>query len=102
MSNISYRQIPAALDNLQAFTGNSMTGYRQGNLYTVFSYHTIMLSLNVVTGEYWQNENHYSPTTSHHQNILKRFLAIEGSRRVLRGDDFVRVIRSIHDFAEMN
>ena len=87
MSKVSYSDIPAKLSNFQDFEGNSMSAqnWDGGTVYEVKSYQTQILSINLKDGTYRLNEDHYSPTTSHHQNIVRRFLALENSRRILAG-----------------
>jgi len=87
MGKVSYADIPAMLADFKDFQGNSMSAknWDGGMVYEVKFYNTRILSIDFKTMSYYFNEDGYSPTTSHHQNIVRRFLAQELSRRILFG-----------------
>ena len=68
----NYKQIPALIETLTPFTGNSLRGERWGNDYRVYSYTTLIATHNSDTGERWVSPIRYSVTTSRQQNIIKR------------------------------
>ena len=67
----NYRTIETKLENRQNFTGNSLRGFWDGDTYKVWSYNTLIATLQA-GGDRWVNPAKYSNTTSRQQNLIKR------------------------------
>jgi hypothetical protein len=68
----NYRSIPAALRNREPFNGNSMSAtLSPSGLYEVWSYATVIATLDTTTGEKVINDRKYSHTTARHQNLVR-------------------------------
>ena len=65
----TYKQIPEAIANQENFAGSSVQGYKENDWYYVYSYGTLMAI--VLANGVVLNKQHYSPTTSKIQNILR-------------------------------
>lgn len=72
---INQRQAAEAIRNHRDFKAAALSGVNDGpNQYLVLSYSTVIARF--VEGEGWSlNERKYSPTTSRHQNIVRRATA---------------------------
>lgn len=78
-SQVAYKQIPTLIAQGRTFQGNSMSGEKNSDgTYSVKSYRTVILEVIFGSGEAWLNEDKYSPTTSHHQNVCRAGLKLAG------------------------
>ena len=68
----NYKTIERKLKAYEPFKGNSLTAFRSGDEYSVYSYSTLIAraSVNVLWHEVEPRK--YSVTTSRHQNIIRR------------------------------
>lgn len=67
----TYKQIPAAIREQENFAGNSVQGVKENDWYYVYSYDTLMAIVLANDAGVVLNKQHYSPTTSKIQNILR-------------------------------
>jgi hypothetical protein len=67
----NYYAISDRLKNREPFTGNSLRGFWDGDTYKVFSYNTLIATLES-GGPRWVSSTKYSNTTSRGQNLIKR------------------------------
>jgi hypothetical protein len=68
----NYREIATLIRERKPFVHqHSMRANLVGNEYLIFSYQTLIATLNTVTGEKWLNDRKYSVTTSKQQTIVK-------------------------------
>lgn len=67
----NYKEIPAAISNQENFAGSSVQGFKKKDWYFVYSYGTIMAIVLANGAGVVLNKQHYSPTTSKIQNILR-------------------------------
>jgi hypothetical protein len=76
----NYKQIREELiPNRQSFKhGHSMSAYNNGKEYLIYSYRTLIASVNLETGEVELNPNKYSVTTTKQQNLVVRALGKVG------------------------
>ena len=70
MAQLNYNQAVRAMENRQAFKGNTLWAQWENGEYCVYSYRTLMLRENAEG--VWFNETKYSVTTSKHQNYIRR------------------------------
>ena len=68
----SYSDIPTKLLNRESFTGNSMWARRSFDGYRIYSYSTVIYD----SSRNFFNTNYYSPTTSRHQNLVRKHLIV--------------------------
>jgi hypothetical protein len=70
----NYKTIESKLANRERFTGNSLRGYWDGfsGNYVVYSYNTLIATLQDGGGPRWVSPDKYSVTTSRHQNLIRR------------------------------
>jgi hypothetical protein len=68
----SYNTIRTRLEDRQPFTGNSLRGFWDGDTYKVFSYNTLIATLESGGGPRWVSPTKYSNTTSRGQNLIKQ------------------------------
>ena len=68
----NYNTIATRLENRQNFTGNSLRGFWDGETYKVWSYNTLIATLESGGGPRWVSPERYSNTTSRAQNLIKR------------------------------
>ena len=73
-----YKDIPAIISNRVPFRGNSVSAHYDGTEYQVWSYDTIIASINWPE-RWWINPNTYSKTTSRIQNIVREIDRVERS-----------------------
>lgn len=71
MKKATYRQIPSLLKNRKSFSGNSCHAEWVNDNYNVYSYTTLMLSVDENDMVLYWNDSYYSNTTSRLQNILR-------------------------------
>lgn len=71
----TYKDIPAFLTAMAAFTGNSMSAKWVGDSYFVYSYETVIASWTARLGAI-HNHRKYSTTTSRHQNLCRQYLPL--------------------------
>jgi hypothetical protein len=75
MSYTALRQTADKVATLTPFQGNNLRGELFGNIYSVYSYATLMATYNVATGEKWENPQRYSVTTSKQMGYVRQGLA---------------------------
>ena len=68
----NYDTIETKLRNREPFIGNSLRAVWDGEVYKVYSYHTLIATLGQGGGPRWVSEERYSNTTSRAQNLIKR------------------------------
>ena len=84
---MNYQVVEASIANCQPYKhGSSHAEYREtekGRIYEVYSYQTLIFSLDMNTGNgiFW-SDRYYSQTTSRLQNIIKRHHDTEGINNV--------------------
>lgn len=70
----------AMLKYLMPFSTGSLTGKRvKEATYLVWSYETLILEVNLRSGEFWFDEDYFSKTTTHHQTLIRRALSNRSS-----------------------
>lgn len=74
LPRMNYREIRAALANLKEFKGNSMSARWADGAYLVRSYSTVIATYDPETECRWVSDDHYSVTTSRHQNLCRTWL----------------------------
>ena len=67
----TYKQIPEAIAQQENFAGSSVQGVKEKDWYYVYSYGTLMAIVLANGAGVVLNKQHYSPTTSKIQNILR-------------------------------
>lgn len=71
----NYREIPGLLRARAPFEGNSMSAtVSPSGLYEVWSYATVIATLDTRSGQKAFNDQKYSRTTSRHQNLVRENL----------------------------
>ena len=76
MAQANYREIETLLGFKIPFKGNSCHATLDGNTYAVYSYSTLIATLDTATKEINLNERKYSVTTSRLQNLIRKAWAI--------------------------
>lgn len=67
----TYKEIPAAIREQENFAGSSVQGVKEDDWYYVYSYGTLMAIVLANDACVILNKQHYSPTTSKIQKILR-------------------------------
>lgn len=67
----NYKQIPEAIAKQENFACSSVQGVKEDDWYYVYSYGTLMAIVLANGAGVVLNKQHYSPTTSKIQNILR-------------------------------
>lgn len=90
MSYINYKAMPSLIASLRPFRGNTMDARIVDGIYTVYSYNTPILRIDVATGDWELDNRRYSVTTSKQQNYVRMGLHLRGIRvgndRVIMGN----------------
>lgn len=70
----SYKVIERKLKAQLPFKGNSMSAHWFGNSYVIYSYNTLIASIDINGYEF--DDSFFSRTTSRHQGLVRRALGI--------------------------
>jgi len=75
MAYTNYRQTVEKVASLVPFQGNNLRGVIEGGEYVIYSYSTLMATVDLATKWVWINEEKYSVTTSRQMSYVRRGLA---------------------------
>lgn len=90
----TYKEMPTKLQNLENFTGNSVTAITWGDVYYVYSYNTLIFKYDKLKKSMQLNVTKYSRTTSKLQRMLQQIFP--NSRHIL----FLEKDLWVGDFSE--
>lgn len=74
----NYREIETLIRDFKPFKhASSMSAYNNGKEYLIYSYRTLICSVNLEDGKIDFDASKYSVTTSKQQSLIKRALGIK-------------------------
>jgi hypothetical protein len=74
MSYTDYEKTIEKVATLSPFEGNNLRGVIAGGEYLIYSYSTLMATVELSTKQVWINERKYSQTTSRQMSYVRKGL----------------------------
>jgi hypothetical protein len=74
MAYTNYKETTDKVATLTPFEGNNLKGVIVGGEYLIYSYSTLMATVELSTKQIWLNEEKYSQTTSRQMTFVKKGL----------------------------
>lgn len=74
MAYTNYKETTKKVATLSPFEGNNLKGVIVGGEYLIYSYSTLMATVELSTKQVWINENKYSQTTSRQMSYVRKGL----------------------------